>query len=499
MRFFVIAGVVWRFGLEQLIPPFVKSRMLRLLRRLLCWRRFPQPSAVRLRMALESLGPVFVKFGQFLSMRHDLLPPEYVAELEKLQEQVPPEDADKIRAALGEVYDAPFDAVFSSFDFAPVGSASVAQVHRARLIGANNDVAVKILRPGIRQQIRRDVELMKTLGALLEHTLKDGRLLRPRAVVEEFANHLDEETDLMMEAANCAQIGRNFGNAKDLRAPDVYWQWCRRDVMVMDFLPGTPVSDIPALRAKGHNLQLLAKKGVDLFFTQVFRDSFFHADMHPGNIRVGDDGAFVLLDYGIVGRLSDFDKEYLARNMIAFFNRDYRRVAEMHVEAGWTPPDTRIESFEAAIRAVCEPIFAKPLKDISFGKLLMQMFNTARAFRLEVQPQLTLLQKTLLNVEAMGRQLDPDINLWDTAKPFLEKWAARQFGMRRSAVMLRRQMPDIAAIARDLPPLARMWMRQMKNANNDNNAVKQLQEGKKRWQRVAFVLALITLAAVLWR
>lgn len=500
LRFLAIFGVVWRFGLEQLIPPFVNNRALRLWRWMFGWRRFVDSPAVRLRMALESLGPIFVKFGQFLSTRQDILPPQYAAELEKLQEQVPPEDADIIRATMQKVYDAPFDSIFSAFDFSPVGSASVAQVHRARLIDGECDVAVKILRPGIRKQIRLDVALMKTIGALLEYTLRDGRLLRPRAVVEEFAVHLDEETDLMMEAANCAQIGRNFANAKDdLRAPDVYWQWCRNDVMVMDFLSGTPISDIETLRAKGHNLPRLAKKGVDLFFTQVFRDSFFHADMHPGNIRVGDNGAFVLLDYGIVGRLSDTDKEYLARNMIAFFNRDYRRVAEMHVEAGWTPPDTRIESFEAAIRAVCEPIFAKPLKDISFGKLLMQMFNTARAFRLEVQPQLTLLQKTLLNVEAMGRQLDPDINLWETAKPFLEKWAARQFGMRKNALILRRQIPDIAAIARDLPPLARMWMRQMKAANNDNDKIKQLQTSAKRWRFVAFVLALSAAAAVLWR
>ncbi len=450
-------------------------------------------------MALESLGPIFVKFGQFLSTRHDLLPPEYIAELEKLQEQVPPENADIIRAALHKVYDAPLDSIFAGFDFAPVGSASVAQVHRARLIDAKDDVAVKILRPGIRKQIHRDVELMKTAAAFLEYALKDGRLLRPRAVVEEFAGHLDEETDLIMEASNCAQIGRNFGNDAGLKAPSVYWQWCSRDVMVMDFLSGTPISDINALRAKGHNLQSLAKRGVDLFFTQVFRDSFFHADMHPGNIRVGDGGEFVLFDYGIVGRLSDIDKEYLARNMIAFFNRDYRRVAEMHVQAGWTPPDTRIESFEAAIRAVCEPIFAKPLKDISFGKLLMQMFNTARAFRLEVQPQLTLLQKTLLNVEAMGRQLDPDINLWDTAKPFLEKWAARQFGVRRNAVLLRRQMPDIAAIARDLPPLARMWMRQMQNAEyNDGGKITKLRASRRRWRLIAFVSALAA-ALLLWR
>ena len=498
LRIFTIAGIVWRFGLDQLIPASVNSRCLRLWRWLFCWRRFSAPAAVRLRQSLETLGPIFVKFGQFLSTRHDLLPPEYIAELEKLQEQVPPEKPDIIRAALADIYNAPHDTIFAEFDMQPVGSASVAQVHRARLVGGRADIAVKILRPGIRQKIKRDIEILRAFAALLEYTLRDGRLLRPRAVVAEFAGHLDEETDLMLEAANCAQIGRNFRNAADLTAPAVYWQWCRRDAMVMSFLSGTPISHIDDLRTKGHNLPVLAKKGIDLFFTQVFRDSFFHADMHPGNIRVGSKGEFVLLDYGIVGRLSDFDKEYLARNMIAFFNRDYRRVAQMHVEAGWTPPDTRIESFEAAIRAVCEPIFAKPLKDISFGKLLMQMFQTARAFQLEVQPQLTLLQKTLLNVEAMGRQLDPDINLWDTAKPFLEKWAARQFSLRRSAVLLRRQMPDIAAIARDLPPLARAWIKQQ-SQKPDNDKLRHLQQSRKRWRVVAFVLALATIAAVLWQ
>lgn len=495
-RIFTIARVVWRFGLEQLIPPAVNSRGLRLWRLLFGWRKHSSPPQTRLREALETLGPIFVKFGQFLSTRHDLLPPEYIGELEKLQERVPPEDEAVIRAALKEIYETPPEDIFSEFDFNPIGSASVAQVHRARLAGDGEVVAVKILRPNICEQIRRDLDLMKAFAALLELTLRDGKLLRPRAVVAEFGGHLDEETDLMHEAANCAQIGRNFNNSPDLTVPAVHWKWCRRDVMVMQFLSGEPISHNDELIAAGHDLSALAKKGIDLFFTQVFRDSFFHADMHPGNIRINEQGAFVLLDYGIVGRLSDFDKEYLARNMIAFFNRDYRRVAEMHVEAGWTPPDTRIEAFEAAIRAVCEPIFAKPLKDISFGKLLMQMFQTARNFRVEVQPQLVLLQKTLLNVEGMGRKLDPTINLWETAKPFLEKWAAQQFSVKRSAKLLRRQAPDIAAILRDLPPLARMWMKQQAQNPGGDGELSRMHKSRDRWRTVA--LALFVALAVLW-
>ncbi len=494
LRFITIVRIVWRFGLDGLIPSAVDSRGLRLWRLVFGWRKHSEPGAVRLRRALETLGPIFVKFGQFLSTRHDLLSPDYIAELEKLQEHVPPESARTIRESLRAIYEKPPEEIFSEFESEPIGSASVAQVHRARLSESGETVAVKILRPGIRAQIREDLELMKAFAALLEFTLRGGKLLRPRAVVAEFSGHLDEETDLMRESANCAQFGRNFKNSADLTVPDVHWRWCRREVMVMRFLPGVPISRNEELIAAGHDLSLLAKKGVDLFFTQVFRDSFFHGDMHPGNIRINEKGAFVLLDYGIVGRLSDFDKEYLARNFIAFFNRDYRRVAEMHVEAGWTPPDTRIEAFESEIRAVCEPIFAKPLKDISFGKLLMQMFQTARAFRVEVQPQLVLLQKTLLNVEGMGRKLDPEINLWETAKPFLEKWAARQFSLRRSARILRRQAPDIAAVLRDLPPLARALIKRAQNPG-DENEKRELQKSRDRWRMLA-VAAIAALIAI---
>lgn len=496
-RAITIVTVVWRFRLDSLVLSFLSPSRARFWRYLLPIRS-PSPAPERLRQALEYLGPIFVKFGQLLSTRADLLPAPFIAELAKLQDRVPPHSAADIRNALHSAYRQPLEEIFSEFDEHPVGSASVAQVHRARLAVSKKEVAVKILRPNVLARIRRDLRLMESFAAAVELLHPEGRRLRPRAVVAEFARHLDNETRLLREASNCAQIGRNLADSPLIVVPQVHWDFCRETVMVMEYLPAVPISDIAALRANHVDLPTLAKNGIHLFFTQVFRDSLFHADMHPGNVHVDEQGRFVLLDFGIVGSLNDFDKEYLARNFIAFFNRDYRGVAQMHVDAGWTPADTPVDLFESDIRAVCEPIFAKPLKDISFGRFLLQMFQVARRFELEVQPQLLLLQKTLLTVESMGRQLDPEINLWDTAKPFLESWAKRQYSLRRAVRTLRRQAPDWIAILNDLPASARAVLRQSAGTpQSKKQELKRAQRHARWWCATALILLGTTIMALL--
>ncbi|MGI9306413.1 MAG: 2-polyprenylphenol 6-hydroxylase [Gammaproteobacteria bacterium] len=484
-RALTIIVVVWRFRLDDIVfsaLPYLWAR---------AWRRlFPArgktPPEIRLRRALEYLGPIFVKFGQLLSTRPDLLPPQYAAELAHLQDRVPPQPPKQIRAALQSAYRRPLEEIFREFDEQPAGSASVAQVHRAVLAATGAEVAVKILRPGVLARIRNDLDLMGTFAAVLERTVKDGKRLRPTAVVGEFARHLDNETHLLREAANCAQMKRNLADSPLVSVPEVHWEYCRDTVMVMEYLRGAPISDRAALQAAGVDLPALAKNGIDLFFTQVFRDSLFHADMHPGNVHVDGKGRFALLDYGIIGSLNEFDKEYLARNFIAFFNRDYYAVAQMHLDAGWTPPGTPVDLFASDIRAVCEPVFAKPLKEISFGRLLLQMFQVARKYEVEVQPQLLLLQKTLFNVEGMGRSLDPDINLWDTAKPFLESWAKRQYSPRRAFRTLRRQAPDWLAVLHDLPRAARLVLRRAQTPPREELA--RAENRARRWKTAALVL-----------
>lgn len=494
LRALTIAAVVWRFRLDDIV--------LSALPRARGWRRIfrarsREAPEVRLRQALEHLGPIFVKFGQLLSTRPDLLPAPFVRELSKLQDRVPPHPPEEIRAALSSAYRCPPEEIFSEFDETPAGSASVAQVHRAVLAQEGTEVAVKILRPGVLGRIRRDLHLLEGFASVARFVLKGGARLRPQEVVEEFARHLDNETRLLREASNCAQIGRNLASSPRIVVPGVHWKYCRDSVMVMDYVHAHPISDQEALRAAGVDLSALARHGIELFFTQVFRDSVFHADMHPGNVHVDSRGRFVLLDYGIVGSLNDFDKEYLARNFIAFFNRDYRAVAQMHVDAGWTPPDTPVDVFESDIRAVCEPVFAKPLKDISFGRLLLQMFQVARRFDLEVQPQLLLLQKTLFNVEGMGRKLDPDINLWDTAKPFLESWAKQQYNARRALRTLQKQAPDWLAILNDLPRAARVAIRQTSTSSSSDRArLRRAEQSAHRW-RLAAVAAIAVAATLL--
>ena len=447
-RFTVIGKTVYRYGLTDLLAGQPRAAWLR---RLPCAASArEQPLPVRLRLALESLGPIFVKLGQVLSTRPDLLPPEYAQELARLQDKVPPFDAELSRRQIETSLRRPVGELFAEFAAQPVASASIAQVHKARL-HSGEAVAVKVLRPNLVPVIEQDLALMRVGAWLLERLLPDGRRLKPREVVAEFDKYLHDEVDLMREAANASQLGRNFKGSSMLMVPQVYYDYCSRDVLTIEWMDGTPIADIATLKAKGIDLPKLAVYGVEIFFTQVFRQGFFHADMHPGNILVADDGRYIALDFGIVGSLTDYDKRYLAINFLAFFNRDYHRVATAHIESGWVPPDTRPEELEAAVRAVCEPFFNKPLSEISFGLVLMRLFETSRRFNVEIQPQLVLLQKTLLNIEGLGRQLDPNLDLWATAKPFLMKWMDEQVGPKALLRNLKDEAPDWAELLPSLP------------------------------------------------
>ena len=454
VRLIIIVAVALRFGLDEFLLGHERVRGLRAFAdRALFWRRFAAPRAQRLRRALETLGPIFVKFGQVLSTRRDLLPTDIADELAKLQDRVPPFDSDLVRARIEQAYGARIEEVFAEFDLTPTASASVAQVHFARLRDGT-PAAVKILRPGIAAVIGHDLALLYSAAAMVEALWREGKRLKPRAVVAEFEKHLHGELDLMREAASASQLRRNFAGSDLLLVPEVYWDYCATEVMVMERMSGTPISQVEALRSQGIDIPRLARNGVEIFFTQVFRDGFFHADMHPGNIFVDAQGRYIALDFGIMGTLTESDKSYLAQNFLAFFRRDYRRVAQAHVEAGWVPKDTRVDEFESAIRAVCEPIFDKPLKEISFGKVLLRLFQTSRRFNVEIQPQLVLLQKTLLNIEGLGRQLDPELDLWKTAKPYLERWMSEQLGWRALMRRLREEAPAWGTLLPQLPRLA---------------------------------------------
>jgi ubiquinone biosynthesis protein len=456
-RAFKIFAVVWRYGIDEFL---FASKRFSLLRPLLSLGgRYASPRGERLRLALEALGPIFVKFGQVLSTRRDLIPPDIADELAKLQDRVAPFPSADVEKILIEAYKKPLDQVFTKFDRDPVASASVAQVHFGEIVvkGEAKEVAIKVLRPGILPVIENDISLLYMLGGWVEKFSADGRRLKPRQVVGEFDKHLHDELDLMREAANCSQLGRNFADKKLLILPDVYWDWCHINVMVMERMHSVPISSMDRLREEGIDINKLSREGVEIFFTQVFRDGFFHADMHPGNVQVAiagpHKGKYVSLDFGIVGTLSDVDKHYLAQNFLAFFNRDYKRVAQVHVESGWVPAGTRVDELEAAVRSVCEPIFGKPLAEISFGLVLMRLFQVSRRFNVEIQPQLVLLQKTLLNIEGLGRQLDDRLDLWETAKPFLERWMNEQIGWRGWLDTLKDEAPQWAKIAPQVPRL----------------------------------------------
>lgn len=400
-----------------------------------------------IRTSLEHLGPIFVKFGQLLSTRRDLLPDDIADELEKLQDRVPPFAGKQARALIEAGLEKPIEALFATFDTTPLASASIAQVHAATLFDGS-DVVVKVLRPGISKTIRQDLRLMYRAARFAERFWRHGKRLRPIDFVREFETTIIDEMDLAREAANASQLRRNFETSPIMYVPKIYWQYVSPSVLVMERIYGVRISDMPALQAANTNLKVLAENGVEIFFTQVLRDSFFHADMHPGNIFVDikdpQHPRYLGVDFGIMGTLSPEDQHYLAANLLAFFKRDYRQVAVLHVESGWVPADTRIDQFEAAIRTVCEPIFQRPLKDISFGKLLLQLFRTAERFDMVIQPQLMLLQKTLLSVEGLGRQLYPDLDLWETAKPFLEKWTRKQHGLLHLAQEVVQQFPGMA-------------------------------------------------------
>jgi ubiquinone biosynthesis protein len=494
-RLIKIVFVVLRFGLDEFLLAHERVRWMRVpLNILLFLRNTDKPRAVRLRLALEALGPIFVKFGQMLSTRRDLMPTDIADELAKLQDQVPPFPSAQAVAVLETAYRRPLHEVFKSFEETPVASASVAQVHFA-VLPDGRDVAVKILRPGITDVISHDVALLKVAADLVEWLWADGRRLKPREVINEFEKHLEDELDLMREAANASQLRRNFADSPLLRVPEMYWDYCSTRVMVMERMYGMPVNQVDALRAAGVDIPRLAANGVEIFYTQVFRDGFFHADMHPGNVQVAPNGQYIALDFGIMGTLTDTDKRYLAQNFIAFFRRDYKRVAEVHIESGWAPAATRVDELESAIRAVCEPIFDKPLREVSFGKVLLRLFQTSRRFGIQVQPQLVLLQKTLLNVEGLGLQLDPELDLWKTAKPWLERWMNEQIGWRGFVRSLRVEAPNYAILLPQLPRLLHRYLSDDPAARNDELLHKILVR-HKRYNLLLTLMFLMILALV---
>ena len=502
LRLALIIFVSIRFGLDEFVLAHARTRLLLVaVQRVLFWRRLTEARAVRLRLALEALGPLFVKFGQMLSTRRDLLPADIADELARLQDQVPPFSTALAHAQLERAFGRPVARVFEQFEALPVASASIAQVHFAVLPGGR-ECAVKILRPNMQQAIEKDLALLDSAAGLIEALWIDGRRLKPREVVAEFAKHLNDELDLMREAANASQLRRNFAGSPLLMIPEIYWDYCSSTVMVMQRISGIPISHVEALHAAGVDIPRLARAGVEIFFTQVFRDGFFHADMHPGNIFVSTDaairGKYVAVDFGIMGTLTDVDKNYLAQNFLAFFQRDYKRVAQAHLEAGWVPADTRVDEFENAIRAVCKPVFDRPLKDISFGKVLLRLFQTSRRFNVEIQPQLVMLQKTLLNIEGLGRQLDPDLDLWKTAKPYLERWMSEQLGWRGLLRNLRNEAPRWANLVPQLPRLAHRALAADHTAGIEQ-ALERLAAAQRQRDRTTVMLGLLLAALLAWQ
>jgi len=489
LRLLKILRVSLRYGLDEYFLGHERVRVLRpILSAALFWRRLERPRGERLRLALEELGPIFVKFGQLLSTRRDLIPLDIADELAKLQDRVAPFAVEQVYRTLERTYRRPVEQVFERFDPVAVASASVAQVHFAVLPGGR-EVAVKVLRPNIAPVIAEDVALLNVAAGLMEKLWADGRRLKPREVVAEFERHLNDELDLLREAANASQLRRNFDNSPLLLVPEIFWDFCGTEVMVMERMTGTPVSQMERLRAQGIDVPKLARAGVDIFFTQVFRDGFFHADMHPGNILVAADGRYIALDFGIMGTLNEIDKNYLAQNFLAFFRRDYRRVAQIHLESGWIPADTRIEEFETAIRAVCEPVFDKPLKEISLGKVLLRLFQTSRRFNIEIQPQLVLLQKTLLNIEGLGRDLDPDLDLWATAKPYLERWMSEQVGWRGLLRSIGKEAPQWSTLLPQLPRLLHRTLSDRSTADLQELAIALVASQQRRNRLLAWILA----------
>lgn len=487
LRAVFILWVILRYGLDELVlSGFGLPGVARVVG---FGRRLDAPRGQRLRQALEHLGPIFVKFGQVMSTRRDLLPADVADELAMLQDRVPPFPSEVAIATIERAFRRPLNTIFESFDREPVASASIAQVHFATLrmrSGQLQEVAVKVLRPGMLTVIEKDLGLMRMMANWVSHLSEDARRLKPKEVVAEFDKYLHDELDLVREAANAAQLRRNMAGLHLVLIPEMYWDYVHPEVIVMERMKGVPISQTDRLVAAGADLRQLARDGVTIFFTQVFRDGFFHADMHPGNIQVslesGSFGRYISLDFGIVGTLTEHDKEYLAQNFTAFFRRDYKRVAELHIESGWVPPDTRVDELEAAVRTVCEPYFDRPLREISLGMVLMRLFQTSRRFHVEIQPQLVLLQKTLLNIEGLGRQLDPELDLWSTAKPFLEKWMLDQVGPQKLWEELRDQAPRYAKILPELPHMLYTYLQQ--KPSDTHREMRELLEEQKRTNRM---------------
>lgn len=459
LRLLHINYVLARHGLDEIIFAIHLFRPFRFVLYFFPWNWFARkrlPRGQRIREALEELGPIFIKFGQMLSTRKDLLPEDVAEELSKLQDKVPPFDGEKARWLIEKAYGVSVEEYFDEFESTPLASASIAQVHAATLKNGK-EIVIKVLRPNILPVIKRDVALLYIIAKLAERYSKDARRLRAIEIVEEYEKTILDELDLMREAANASQLRRNFENSDQLYVPEIYWDYSRRNVMVMERIHGVSMSNIEEMKATGVNMKRLSELGVEIFFTQVFKHNFFHADMHPGNIFIDTTNhsspKYIAVDFGIVGTLSPKDQRYLAENFLAFFKRDYNRVAQLHVDSGWVPAGTRVDEFESAIRSVCEPIFERPLKEISFGNLLLRLFQTARRFDMEVQPQLVLLQKTLLNIEGLGRQIYPDLDLWKTAKPFLEKWMNDQVGARALFNGFRKNLPFVAEKLPEIPEL----------------------------------------------
>jgi ubiquinone biosynthesis protein len=466
-RLLVIQRALVRHGLDDFVRATHLYRPLRFLFYLSPWTWFQRSAGVtrgeRLRLALEELGPVFVKFGQAVSTRRDLIPADIADELAKLQDRVPPFENEVAVAAIERALARPLAEVFESFEETPLAAASIAQVHAARL-KSGEEVVVKVLRPGMHEIIERDLEVLRALAGLADEYSSEARRLRPLEIVAEYRKTILDELDLMREAANAAQLKRNFAGSPLLYVPAVYWDHCRSNVMVMERIHGIIISRIEELKARGTNFAKLAENGVEIFFTQVFRHNFFHADMHPGNIFVQIDDPenprYAAIDFGIVGTLQPRDQHYLAANFLAFFDRDYARVAALHLESGWVPRTARVDELESAVRTVCEPIFNKPLKDISFAQVLLRLFETARRFDMQIQPQLVLLQKTLLNVEGLGRELYPDLDLWKTAQPVLRQWMRERMSPRAILKRMRTQLPDTIESMKELPGLFQTAVRE---------------------------------------
>ena len=504
LRMLGIQRVLVRHGLDELITAIHFLRPLRFF-----FYLYPKssdrqaPLGVRLRDALIELGPIFVKFGQAISTRRDLLPPDIADELAKLQDQVPPFPSEQVVDILNEAYGKPVQEVFAHFDTEPLAAASIAQVHVVELQDGSEAI-VKVLRPGVRSLIERDLDILYALAGLADKYWETGKRLRPLEVVAEYEKTVLDELDLMREGANTAQLKRNFEGSDLLYVPEVYWDYCRPEVLVQERIHGVPISDMDALRAANTNIQLLAENGVEIFFTQVFRHNFFHADMHPGNIFVQIDNPekprYAAVDFGIVGTLSPTDQQYLAGNFLAFFDRDYQKIAKLHLDSGWVPPDTRIDELESSIRSVCEPIFNKPLSEISFAQVLLGLFETARRFNIEIQPQLFLLQKTLFNIEGLGRELYPDLDLWKTAHPVLREWMNEQVGPRAVVDSLRENLPQLRDAMRQLPGVIHNLSEQAQqgtlNVRMDTSEFKAIHMQLRRQQQQRFRIGIGATAAI---